>query len=44
MSIAQAARESWVGRFTLERYHQQMLRAMEAAAGSQSEPRPSGSG
>jgi len=36
MSIAHAARESWVGRFTLERYHQQMLRAMEAAAGETS--------
>ena len=34
ISIAQAARESWVRRFTLERYHRQILRAMEAAVGS----------
>jgi glycosyltransferase involved in cell wall biosynthesis len=33
ISIVQAARESWLRRFTLERYRQQMLRAMEAAAG-----------
>ena len=30
--IAQAARKSWARRFTLERYHQQILRAIEAAA------------
>jgi len=32
ISVAQAARESWARRFTLERYHQQILRAIEAAA------------
>jgi glycosyltransferase involved in cell wall biosynthesis len=31
ISIAQAARESWARRFTLERYHHQILRAIEAA-------------
>jgi glycosyltransferase involved in cell wall biosynthesis len=31
-AIAQAARESWARRFTLERYHQEILRAIEAAA------------
>ena len=32
ISIAQVARESWTRRFTLERYHHQILRAIEAAA------------
>jgi glycosyltransferase involved in cell wall biosynthesis len=32
ISIAHAARESWERRFTLERYHQEILRAIEAAA------------
>ena len=32
ISIAQAARESWSRRFTLERYHQQILQAIEATA------------
>ncbi len=31
ISIAQAARESWARRFTLERYHQEILRAIEAS-------------
>jgi glycosyltransferase involved in cell wall biosynthesis len=30
ISIARAARESWARRFTLERYHQEILRAIEA--------------
>jgi glycosyltransferase involved in cell wall biosynthesis len=34
IGIAQAARESWSRRFTLQRYHQQILRAMEASAGA----------
>jgi glycosyltransferase involved in cell wall biosynthesis len=33
IAIAHAARESWARRFTLERYHQQIIRAMEASAG-----------
>lgn len=33
ISIAHAARESWARRFTLERYHREILRAIEAAAG-----------
>jgi glycosyltransferase involved in cell wall biosynthesis len=33
VSIAQAARESWQRRFTMERYHQQVLRALELSAG-----------
>ena len=32
ISIAQAARQSWECRFTLERYHREILRAIEAAA------------
>jgi glycosyltransferase involved in cell wall biosynthesis len=34
LAIAQAARRSWAARFTLERYRGQILRAIEAAAGS----------
>jgi len=34
IGIAQSARESWVRRFTLERYHQQILRVVEEAAGN----------
>ena len=34
ISMAQAARESWARRFTLERYHRQMMRAIQAAARS----------
>lgn len=33
ISIAQAARESWAHRFTLERYHQQILSAIQASGG-----------
>jgi len=33
ISLAQAARETWSLRFTLERYHRQVLRAIEAATG-----------
>jgi glycosyltransferase involved in cell wall biosynthesis len=31
LSIAQAARESWARRFTLDRYHHQILRAIETS-------------
>jgi glycosyltransferase involved in cell wall biosynthesis len=34
IAIARAAHESWARRFTLERYQQQILRAIEASAGS----------
>jgi hypothetical protein len=33
ISIAYCARESWEQRFTLERYHREVLRTIEAAAG-----------
>ena len=33
LSIAQAAHESWSQRFTLERYQEQVIRAMEACVG-----------
>jgi glycosyltransferase involved in cell wall biosynthesis len=33
ISISHTARETWERRFTIERYHQEVLRAIESAAG-----------